>query len=361
MKKTPVAIIGSGNSGLAMGAYLSANNHSVRLWNRSSETIQELCRSKTIKCSGVINKRIQVDVVTTDIEETLCDTELIMVTTPASAHREIAEKIAPYLKEKTMIVLNPGRTFGALEFINVLKKFKAPVLPIVAETQTIIYTCRKTGPDRVSILEFKKDVLLAAYRKKYNNIVMNNLPTCLQHFFIPAESIIETSIGNVGMILHCAPILLNIGWIESPKTKFKYYYEGITPSIAAFLEELDSERVYISELLGKRVEYTADWLRRSYNVSGSNLYECIQNNKAYKTIDAPLSLQHRYILEDVPCGLVPLEAVGRKLGLPVRLTSLIIDLASYVYKKDFRSSGRTLENLGLEKKSINEIKEIFFS
>jgi opine dehydrogenase len=79
----------------------------------------------------------------------------------------------------------------------------------------------------------------------------------------------------------------------------------------------------------------------------NNLYECIQNNDAYKTIDAPSSLKHRYIFEDIPCGLVPLEAIGIKLHLDMTYTSLIINLASKLLNVDFRKIGRNLECLGI--------------
>ena len=72
------------------------------------------------------------------------------------------------------------------------------------------------------------------------------------------------------------------------------------------------------------------------------MYECIQNNEAYKTTDVPNSLQHRHIFEDIPCGLVPLEAVGKKIGPEMKYTSLIINLAIGLTDVDFRKSGRNL-------------------
>lgn len=156
---------------------------------------------------------------------------------------------------------------------------------------------------------------------------------------------IETSIGNVGMILHCAPLLLNAGWTESNIHDYKYYFNGISPSIARFLEKVDDERIRVSRLLGTEVESTKEWLKRTYNVRGNSLYECVQNNKAYETIDAPDSLNHRYIFEDIPTGLVPLESAGRYLGLSMTNTSIIIDLASALLNVDFRFRGRNLTTL----------------
>ena len=339
----PIAVLGAGNSGLAMAAHLAMEGHSVHLWNRGSDTIAFLLQSPLIKVDGVINGEAHLKLVSSDIKEVLEGVSTVLVTTPANAHGDLAQLLAPYVTKDMLIVLNPGRTFGALEFLTKLKEHGCVNSPLVIETQTIIYTCRKTGDDQVSILAFKHDVFFSAVNHQLNPQIIELFPACLRPFFIPAPSMIETSIGNVGMILHCAPVLLNSGWIESPFTKFKYYYEGITPSVARLLEKLDRERLEVASLLGHPVESTAEWMRRSYEVDGNNLYECIQNNLAYHMIDAPGTLQHRYILEDVSCGLVPLEAVGRNLGLPMRMCGLIINLANAMLEMDFRKSGRILD------------------
>jgi len=81
----------------------------------------------------------------------------------------------------------------------------------------------------------------------------------------------------------------------------------------------------------------------------------LQLNEAYRTIEAPTSLNHRYILEDVPCGLVPLEAVGKRLGLPMILTTLVVDLASELMGVELRKTGRSLDRLGLDAMTSAEL------
>lgn len=339
-----IAVIGAGNSGLAMAAHLSADGHSVTLWNRSRENIQKLMYTRKVRCTGVLEGEYELTRVTNDIELALSDADLVLITTPASAHRELAKLMAAKLMKPCPIILNPGRTFGAIEFANVLRAQSARVEPLVAETQTIIYTCRKTGQESVNIIAIKQGVLISAVDPDQNHTLIGLLPECIRKHFSPASSIIETSIGNVGMILHCAPLLLNSGWTESSTNSYKYYYDGISPSIGMLIERIDAERVAVGERLGIRVETTAEWLRRTYNVRGDSLFECVQNNAAYKTIDAPTSLQHRYILEDVPYGLVPLEALGLALGLSMKHTTLIVDLANALLAQDFRQTGRRLDN-----------------
>ncbi|NLJ80772.1 MAG: NAD(P)-binding domain-containing protein [Firmicutes bacterium] len=339
-----VSVLGAGNSGLAMAAHLSREGCRVTLWNRSRKTIESLLKSKRIVSEGIIEGVFEVDLVTDDIQEAVQDPDLILITTPANAHRELAQLIAENIKKSTVIVLNPGRTFGALEFREVYARFNQKYEQVIAETQTIVYTCRKTGPDSVNVIALKADVLLSTFKAGQNSTVIRKLPLSLQQFFIPAKSMVQTSIGNVGMILHSAPLLLNAGWTENEYRTYKYYYDGITPSISRLIEKLDQERLAVSRHLGSEVERTKDWLKRSYGLDGETLFEVIQKNEAYKNIEAPGDLEHRYILEDVPYGLVPLEAIGKKLGLEMKTTSLIIDLASSIMEIDFRKTGRRIQN-----------------
>ena len=263
-----------------------------------------------------------------------------MVTTPSSAHKDIARNIAPFVHSDMIIVLNPGRTFGAIEFAEELKKYGVMQLPHIAETQTIVYTCRKSGPNRTSILALKNDVEIAAIRGSDINYIMSRMPDCLKPYFKIVESVGRTSLSNVGMVLHCAPVMMNVGWIETPKVDFKYYYDGISQSVAHFLEKIDAERQAVAKKGGFKIESVKDWLIRTYGVTGENLFECIQNNEAYKEIDAPPTINTRYIFEDVPNGLVPVEAMGQEFGVPTPNITTIINLACSVMDFDYRKNGR---------------------
>src|SRR5690625_402875 len=345
-----ITVIGAGNTGLAMAAHAAAEGHHVTLWNRNKQNISKLMDSRTIYSNGEVDGQFKLDLVTSDIKEALKNPDLILITTPSFAHKELAEKIAKNIAKQTIILLCPGRTFGALEFKDVYKEFNSEYEQTVAETQTAVYTCRKTSEDAVDILSIKNNVLFSAVLAEENARILEQLPKHLQKHLTPANSLVETSIGNVGLVLHCTPLLLNTGWTESKKHTYKYYIEGISPSIAKFLEKMDAERIEVSKRLGVEVESVKDWLRRVYKVEGDSLYESIQNTEPYVTIEAPNTLDNRYITEDVPNGLVPLESTGKHLGLEMKYTGIIIDLASALLERDFREEGRNLNSIFKEDK-----------
>lgn len=333
-----VLICGGGHQGVAMAAHFSLSGLSVGLWNRTARNIQRIMDTRTIHCDGVVEGEARIDAVSDQIGDVIAD--FIIIAAPSLAHRDIARRLAPYVHRHMSIVLMPGRTFGAVEFLETLKEAGAKEMPQIAETQTIVYTCRRQGDQGVRIFALKQKVLIAALKESSMDHIMQGMPACLAPHFEITDSIAKTSMANVGMILHCAPVLMNTGWIEFEAADFAYYHQGISPTVAHFLEKLDRERLAIAKAAGHPVESVLAWLRRSYETEGETLYAAIQNNTRYSGIDAPTSMDTRYILEDVPNGLVPIEYLGQELGVPTPHMTAIIDLASLVYERDFRAQGR---------------------
>lgn len=333
-----ILVCGAGHQGLSMAAHLALNGESVFIWNRTQNNIQYISETGVIRCDGVVSGNAKIAKVSSEIGEVISD--FVMITTPSDSHKDIAKRIAPYVHRNMAVVLNPGRTLGAVEFAEELKKNGVEYLPHIAETQTIVYTCRKTGTGSTNIIAMKNEVEIAAIRGSDIDYIMERMPDCLRRYFKAVESVGKTSFSNVGMILHCAPVLMNVGWIESEKVDFKYYYDGISKSIAGVLEKMDEERLKVAAALGYKVDSVVLWLKKEYGVSGETLYECIRNNEAYQRIDAPPALNCRYIFEDVPNGLVPIEYLGKCAGVETPVISMFIDLASVTLNEDFREKGR---------------------
>ncbi len=340
-----VFVCGAGHQGLSMAAYLALNGVEVNLWNRTYKNVKEIIDTGIIYCSGIVNGNAKIARISTNMADVI--TDFVMVTTPSSAHKDVARELAPFVHKNMIIILNPGRTFGAIEFAEELKRYKVKQLPQIAETQTIVYTCRKSGKNSTNIFALKNGVKIAALKGSDINFILGSMPECLRSYFSPVESVAITSLSNIGMILHCAPVMMNLGWIECEKVEFKYYYDGISKSVAHFLEKIDAERQLVAKAGGYKIESLKEWLKRTYLVTGNSLFECIRNNKAYREIDAPPTINSRYIFEDVPNGLVPVESMGIEFGILTPNITTIINLACSVMDTDYRKSGRvfTLERL----------------
>jgi opine dehydrogenase len=99
-----------------------------------------------------------------------------------------------------------------------------------------------------------------------------------------------------------------------------------------------------------------EWLYLAYASSGRTLYDAIQGTPGYKGVRAPSTLNHRYILEDVPMSLVPMVSVGRLLGVKTRTLDSLIHMASLIHARDFLAEGRTVEKLGLSGMKVKDIR-----
>src|SRR3990172_11099841 len=153
--KSPIAVLGAGNGGLAMAGHLSLMGFEVRLFNRSEERLWGVKSTGEIDVVGEVEGHGKIDVATTSIEEAIEGAELLMVVVPATGHKWMAEHIAPFLKDGQIIVLHPGRTFGALEFRQILVSKEVTADVIIAEAQTFIYASRVVGPAHVRIFRIK--------------------------------------------------------------------------------------------------------------------------------------------------------------------------------------------------------------
>ncbi len=354
---TRFTVIGAGHGGKTMAADLAAKGFTVNLYNRTAEHINEIALRGEIELEyeNGASRCCRLAVVTSDIAEALDGTDVIMVVVPASGHRDVARSCAPHLHDGQIVILNPGRTGGALEFRQIIKQAGCTADVIVAEAGTFVFASRSTGPAQARIFRRKNAVSLAALPATRTGHVLEKVCDAYPQF-IPVPNVLHTSLDNMGAIFHPALTLLNAGWIERTKGDFQFYIEGVTRSTAHVLEVLDRERVTIAAALGVRARSALRWLRDAYSAKGETLYEAIQGNPGYQGIKAPRNLRHRYIFEDVPFSLVPLASLGAQFGVDTWAADAMIRLACVVHGTNYFERGRTVEDMGLKGLRVGEVK-----
>lgn len=358
MKDLKFAVLGAGHGGKALAAHLAIKGFSVNLYNRTLSRIKPIIKLRGIELEGEIKGFGRLDVVSDDMEQVVKGADIIMVVVPANGHRPIAEQCAPFLKDGQIVVLNPGRTCGALEFLQVLKESGNDSDVIVSEAQTFIYASRGMGPATAKIFRIKQAIPVAAIPSGKTDEVVKKLNIAFPEF-ISGTDVIETSFNNMGAVFHPAITILNASRIESTLGNFQFYIEGVTQSVAKILEAVDQERVNIAEELKCDNIYTAiDWLSMAYNVVEDNLFDAIHSNPGYVGIMAPRTTNVRYITEDVPMSLVPISEVGKKTAAETPVIDSLINIADSIFSKDFRKMGRNLDRLGMQGLEIEQVRKI---
>jgi opine dehydrogenase len=356
--KTRYTVIGAGNGGKAMAAHLAIKGFEVTLYNRTAENIV------VIQSRGGISLESddpngpfgfgQLACVTADMAQALQARDVIMVVTPALAHFDLAQAMAPYLRAGQIVILNPGRTLGAIEFRHVLNRAGCEPGVIVAEAQTFIYASRSEGPAQARIFRIKDAVPLAALPATDTHTVLNTLHSAYPQF-IDGGHVLKTGIENIGAIFHPTISIFNAGWIEATKGEFQFYLDGVTPTVAHLMEVIDRERVTVAAAIGVRATTAREWLKMAYNAEGDSLHEAIHNQPGYRGIQAPPTFNHRYITEDIPMSLVPIASLGNRYGVSVRGMESLIRLACIAHSTDYWSRGRTVESLGIGHLSVGEL------
>jgi opine dehydrogenase len=356
-KDTRYTVVGAGHGGRAMAAHLALMGFPVTLYNRTPENIAGIKARNAIRLTsyeGGPHGLGELALVTSDIAKALGEAEIIMIVLPSSAHADIARKCASHLQDGQIVVLNPGRTGGALEFAKVLHDRGCTADVTVAEAETFIYASRSEGPAESRIFRIKDAVPLAALPATRTEMVLEALEPAYPQF-IDGVNVLNTGLNNMGAVFHPALTLLNAGRIESTRGEFQFYIDGVTPAVGRILDVLDRERVTVASALGIRAQTGLEWLKMAYDTTGVDLTEAIHNQPGYRGIMAPRTLRHRYLFEDVPMSLVPMAALGQRYGVSVRGMDSIIRLACFVHRTDYWRRGRTLDKLGIEQLSVGEL------
>ncbi|MFH2067896.1 MAG: NAD/NADP octopine/nopaline dehydrogenase family protein [Candidatus Omnitrophota bacterium] len=356
-KDISFCVLGAGNGGMAMAAHLAVMGYRVNLYNRTPGRLSGIKWHGEIKVDGEVNGFGKIEVITSDIGEAIGGVDILMLVVPATAHAFLAQSCAPHLHDGQIVILNPGRTGGVLEFKRILGDRKVTRKIFLAETQTFLYASRTVGPAASHIFRIKDNVPLATLPAYWIPGVLSVIRQAFPQF-VPGDNIFKTSLDNIGAVFHPALTLFNMAWIEHSEGDFDFYLEGLSPSLAKVLEEVDRERIAVAAALGVKVNSAREWLYQVYDSAGETLYQAIHKTSAYKGIRAPSSIAHRYIWEDVPASLVPIASIGEMLGVETPAIKAIIRIASTVHQKDYGKEGRTVEKLGISGFSVKEIRQL---
>ncbi|NIN65655.1 MAG: NAD(P)-binding domain-containing protein [Anaerolineae bacterium] len=356
--ETRFTVIGAGHGGKAVAAHLALMGFPVTLYNRTWENVAAIDKRGGIRLrshKGGPDGFGKLSLVTSDLGEALKEADVIMVVVPSTAQRDIARKAARHLRSGQIIVLNPGRVCGAIEFAKVLADLSCEADVSVAEAQSFIYLSRSEGPTEARILRIHDAVPLAALPATRTARVLEALNPAYPQF-IDGVSVLHTGLNNAWSVLHPGLMLLNAGRIESTLGDFRLYVDGVTTAVARLLEILDAERVAVATALDVSVQTAVQWLRMSYEVVAESLMQATHQNPAYRDVKAPRTMNHRYLSEDVPMCLVPISGLGRRHGVSVKGIDGIIRLACMIQGTDYRRRGRRLHRLGIARLSASELK-----
>jgi len=348
-----IAVIGAGNGGQSISGYLATQGYEVSLYDIDEKRIAELRQKGGINLEGRLSGFGKLATITTDIKEAVERAEIVMVTTVANAHRAVAKSIAPYVTEGMVIILNPGRTCGALVFKQALKENGVKCRYYLGEAQTLVYACRIVENGTVNVIGVKDEVFLAGLPAADTDYILEKVNP-IYPAFVKTDNVLHTSLENIGAMFHPCVCLFNAATIER-QNQF-WFYRDMTDQVAHFIEKFDAERLAVGKAYGIELLSVKEWIEVAYkDTVGDTLCERMKNNPAYHDIKAPGTIFTRQLTEDIPTGVLPIMELGKAAGVNVLLLESMVNTIEALLDMDLHTTGRSLKNLGLEGKSKEEI------
>lgn len=350
-----IAVLGGGHGGYAAAVDLTLRGFEVRLLTFSKARVRALReRENRIDYEGVWGTgNCRIACVTDDISKAVADAELVMMHVPGTGHESYLRALKPYLQPETVLYMNPGHSGGALRAANILERGG------IAEANTLSYIARKTSETGVRVTSSDKPVTVGVFPACDTAPVLEQIHKAYQHV-MSARDVLESTFCNINAMFHPPGMLLNAGWIEHTEGDFRFYYDGITPSISNVIRRLDEERLAAAAAYGLALEDFCTSLFHAGSTTkkaarSGDPYRACQESVANQFIKAPSSLDHRYMHEDICSGLLPMAELGRLAGVKMPLTDALICMAESLMNRDYRAEGVNLEKMKLRGMTVQQV------
>jgi opine dehydrogenase len=356
-----VAIIGAGIGGIYLAAELGVGGFKLRLHDIDDARLADIRAFGGIDVEGERGGFAAVEHATSDLREAVDGADVIIIVTGGNAQAAVARLLAPLLDDGQIILLVQGNTGGSLIVRRALDAAGCRAEVIVAEMDNYPYSCRRLAPVRIRPIVAKRWLQIAAFPGNRIAAVHPRLSRLFPQA-VAARNALYTGFTNANAMLHVANCVANAARIESGDG-YRFYAEGVTSAVARLYQAINGERVAVAAALGASVPSLEDWFDRVYGVREASLVETCQrltynSDGPYQATGTPNSLDHKFITEDVPTGLVPMSALGAAAGVPTPAIDALVAVVRSMTRKDFTAEGRTLERLGLSGMSASEIGRV---
>lgn len=343
-----VAVLGAGAIGLSTAALLIENGHHPALWSPSGKSTKTMTEGEKLTSAGVLSGTYGPEIAIS-AAAAISGAEAIFVGLPANGHRAVLDEVAALAVSGQTVIISSHASFGALYLSRKLNE-RGLELPIVAWSRTIT-RARRTGDASVRIATLRSSVDLATLPLRRQ---AEGRATCVRLFgerFVDGGDLLATTLGNMNPHSHLALALCNLTRME--KGERWAQHDCLTPAVGRLLDALDAERKSIAEAFGVTIRSSREHYNATLGIplgpleqAGRTLYEreLAEDNVTW----GPATEQSRYVLEDLPFGVVTTVLLGRMTRRRPPLHEAGLALYSALYGRDFSAENDLLPALGLE-------------
>ena len=343
-----IAILGAGNAGCTVAGDLTKKGHEVTLIKTSdslhNDNYKYLVENNgkfTIQ-EGDEKTTVNIKTVTQDLSK-LSECELVIIYIQTKYHEELIKKASEYFVDGQMVLINPGYLSTAY-----VKKYAKDLDLTIIEATSSFIDCRimEPGLSKVGFRNVRNPI--GVYPSERTKDTLAKLESL--GYNLHAWNTVEVALHNPNLIVHTIGAIFSIPRIEKTNGDYCMYWEAFTPTVWKVLEQLDSEKMDVLEHLGlERLAYVdACKFRNTLDTDADGKEIFFWYAGMPTRAKGPTTVNHRYITEDVPEGLVMLETLGKHLNITTPICTSLIEIASAALDVDFRNEGRSVERLGEE-------------
>ncbi|MGV1832920.1 NAD/NADP octopine/nopaline dehydrogenase family protein [Agrobacterium vitis] len=337
-----VGIAGAGSIAIGYAAFLSQSGHEPMIWSRSRERTVAFSAGKPVKITGSISAEFN-PYICANAEE-LAEADVIVLALPAYGHRFVLDALMPHLNARHSVIISAHLSFAALYLAKGLAE-RGIEIPITAWSTTVL-TCKPRAADAFNIGAIRAKVDMATVPARFSERAQTTCFALFGERFDVKDDILSIALSNLNPQDHMGIALCNLSRIERAEDWGQN--TNVTPAVGRFLEALDLERLAIASAFGKTVRSTFDHFRLSFDISGGSVSE-ISSVLVERGSDpaGPKSVDTRYVLEDVPFGLIPTLQLAKAAGVSAPLHESGVRILSACYGRDFSKENDLLPDLGV--------------
>ena len=207
-------VIGAGLGGVALIANLGLGGYRMRLHDIDRARLAPFEARGGIDVEGAVQGFASLERVTADLEGAVDGADLIIVVTGSTKHAEVAQSVAPLLRDGQTILLIQGGTGGSLIVRRELRKAGCRARVDVAEMDNFPYSLGWPAPTRVRMTVTKRFLQIASLPSTRIQTVMEQLGRAFPHA-VGVPGILHTGLNNMNAMLHVANMVANSGRLES--------------------------------------------------------------------------------------------------------------------------------------------------
>ncbi|MER8662149.1 NAD/NADP octopine/nopaline dehydrogenase family protein [Mesorhizobium sp. M1148] len=349
-----VSILGAGAIAYGLAAYLAQSGHTPTLWSPSGDRTRTLATGELLKAMGDIQATVPVRIAN-DCKDAIDHADVVVIALPAYGHKMVMDAAVPHLADGIPVIVSSHSSFGALYLSKRLAERKVR-LPIVVWGTTLL-TGRQLGPTEVQVTSIRQKLDVATLPF---DALDQGYKLCTALFgdrFVKRDGLLAIALSNLNPQNHLGIALLNLTRME----KAEQWSQGgnVTPAVGRFIEALDAERLAIAGNFGIAVRTVQEHFSLSFHVPMSTVSEMnLEMDRQGRGGFGPTTIESRYILEDVPFGLLPTAVLGKISGNPAVLHESGISILSAAYGRDLKGDNDILPGLGIEKMTKTDLEAL---